>query len=37
MAQLPLDVRLAKLLIFGAVLRCVDPVLTIAACMVRCE
>jgi HrpA-like RNA helicase len=35
MAELPLDVRLAKLLIFGAVLQCVDPVLTIAACMVR--
>lgn len=34
-AELPLDVRLAKLLIFGAVLQCVDPVLTIAACMVR--
>ena len=35
LAELPLDVRLAKLLIFGAVLQCLDPVLTIAACMVR--
>lgn len=30
-ARLPIDVRLAKLLIFGCILRCIDPVLTIAA------
>jgi ATP-dependent RNA helicase DHX57 len=30
-ARLPMDVRLAKCLIFGAILRCVDPVLTVTA------
>ena len=30
-AKLPLDVRLGKMLIFGALFRCLDPVLTIAA------
>lgn len=35
MAQLPMDVRLAKILIFGAMLHCLDPVLTVAACMVH--
>ncbi|EDQ91760.1 uncharacterized protein MONBRDRAFT_22888 [Monosiga brevicollis MX1] len=33
LAQLPIDVRLGKMLIFGAMLRCVDPVLTVAAAM----
>lgn len=28
-----MDVRLSKFLIFGAVLGCLDPVLTIAACL----
>jgi HrpA-like RNA helicase len=32
-ALLPLDVGLAKALIFGAMLRCVDPVLTIVAAL----
>eukprot|EP00053_Salpingoeca_punica_P017114 m.163705 g.163705 ORF g.163705 m.163705 type:complete len:1485 (-) comp17116_c0_seq1:220-4674(-) len=32
-AQMPADVRVSKLLLFGAILRCVDPILTIAACM----
>lgn len=34
MAQLPMDVRLAKILIFGAILHCLDPILTVAASMV---
>ena len=34
LAQFPLGTRLAKLVLFGAVLQCLDPVLTIAACMV---
>ena len=33
LASLPLDVRLGKALIFGALLRCADPVLTIAAAL----
>jgi ATP-dependent RNA helicase DHX57 len=32
-AQIPADVRVSKLLLFGAILRCLDPVLTVAACM----
>jgi HrpA-like RNA helicase len=28
---MPVDVRIGKMLIMGAVLRCVDPILTIAA------
>mmetsp|Transcript_14995 Transcript_14995/g.36591 ORF Transcript_14995/g.36591 Transcript_14995/m.36591 type:complete len:381 (-) Transcript_14995:1528-2670(-) len=31
LAKLPLDVRLGKMLIFAALFRCIDPVLTIAA------
>jgi ATP-dependent RNA helicase DHX57 len=33
MSIFPMDVRLSKLLIFGAVLGCLDPILTIAACL----
>jgi ATP-dependent RNA helicase DHX36 len=33
LAQLPLDPRLGKALIYGAVLRCVDPLLTIVAAL----
>eukprot|EP01062_Namystynia_karyoxenos_P064654 TRINITY_DN5767_c0_g3_i1.p1 TRINITY_DN5767_c0_g3~~TRINITY_DN5767_c0_g3_i1.p1 ORF type:complete len:1315 (+),score=391.93 TRINITY_DN5767_c0_g3_i1:64-3945(+) len=33
LAQLPLDVRLGKLLIFGAVLGCASPVATVAAAL----
>ncbi|XP_035667918.1 putative ATP-dependent RNA helicase DHX57 [Branchiostoma floridae] len=31
LAQLPVDVRIGKLMLFGAIFRCLDPVLTIAA------
>ena len=33
LASLPLDVRVGKMIIHGAVLRCLDPVLTIAAAL----
>ncbi|KAA0176650.1 hypothetical protein FNF27_01931 [Cafeteria roenbergensis] len=33
LSRLPVDVRLGKCLIFGAVLQCVDPILTVAAGM----
>lgn len=33
LANLPLDVRVGKMIIHGALLRCVDPVLTMAACL----
>ncbi|KAG5485444.1 hypothetical protein LSCM1_07528 [Leishmania martiniquensis] len=33
LANLPLDVRVGKMIIHGALLQCVDPVLTIAACL----
>ena len=33
LAGLPLDVRIGKMIIHGALLRCIDPVLTIAACL----
>ena len=33
LAALPVDVRVGKMLVFGALLRCLDPVLTIAACL----
>lgn len=33
LAGLPLDVRIGKIIIHGALLRCIDPVLTIAACL----
>ncbi|KAM4042079.1 putative ATP-dependent RNA helicase DHX57 isoform 2-T2 [Anomaloglossus baeobatrachus] len=31
LASLPVDVRIGKLMLFGAIFRCLDPVLTIAA------
>ena len=31
LAKLPVDVKLGKMLIFGALFRCIDPILTIAA------
>ncbi|KPI83346.1 putative Rna helicase [Leptomonas seymouri] len=33
LANLPLDVRVGKMIIHGALLQCVDPVLTMAACL----
>ena len=33
LASLPVDVRIGKLLIFGAVFKCLDSALTIAACL----
>lgn len=33
LARLPVDVRVGKLLVYGALLGCLDPVLTIAACL----
>lgn len=33
LARMPLDLRVGKMLLFGALLGCVDPVLTIAAAM----
>lgn len=33
LAQLPVDVRIGKLMLFGAIFQCVDSVLTIAACL----
>ncbi|CAM6089460.1 unnamed protein product [Calypogeia fissa] len=33
LASLPVDVRVGKMLLFGAVLGCLSPVLTIAACL----
>ncbi|KAG9322329.1 hypothetical protein KVV02_001550 [Mortierella alpina] len=33
MADIPADLRIAKMLIFGSVFRCLEPVLVIAACM----
>ena len=29
----PVDVKLGKMLIYGALLNCIDPVVTIAACL----
>lgn len=34
LASIPVDLRIGKFLIFGSLLRCLDPVLTIAAIMV---
>lgn len=31
LASLPVDVRIGKLMLFGAIFRCLDPALTIAA------
>ena len=31
MASIPVDLRLAKMLVLGAIFRCLDPVLSIAA------
>eukprot|EP00796_Vickermania_ingenoplastis_P000651 gene651-368_t len=33
LANLPLDVRVGKMIIHGALLHCIDPVLTMAACL----
>ena len=33
LASMPLDVRLAKVCVYGVLLRCVDPMLTVAACL----
>ncbi|RKP07362.1 P-loop containing nucleoside triphosphate hydrolase protein, partial [Thamnocephalis sphaerospora] len=33
LAKLPIDVRLAKMLVYATVFRCLDPILTIAAAM----
>ncbi|KAI9912518.1 hypothetical protein PsorP6_006518 [Peronosclerospora sorghi] len=33
LARLPLDARIGKLLVYGALLRCLEPVATIAACL----
>ncbi|KAJ3297123.1 hypothetical protein HK104_000837 [Borealophlyctis nickersoniae] len=33
MATIPADLRIAKILLFGAIFKCLGPVLTIAACM----
>ncbi|XP_074640128.1 putative ATP-dependent RNA helicase DHX57 [Tubulanus polymorphus] len=33
LAFLPVDVRIGKLMLFGAIFRCLDPALTIAACL----
>lgn len=31
LAQLPVDIHIGKLLLFGAIFRCIDPILTIAS------
>ncbi|KAH6594498.1 hypothetical protein BASA61_003990 [Batrachochytrium salamandrivorans] len=33
MSAIPADLRLSKMLLFGAIFKCVDPVLTIVACL----
>ncbi|ORZ28166.1 P-loop containing nucleoside triphosphate hydrolase protein [Lobosporangium transversale] len=33
MADIPADLRIAKMLIFGAVFRCLEPILIVASCM----
>ncbi|KAJ7597434.1 P-loop containing nucleoside triphosphate hydrolase protein [Mycena floridula] len=33
MSMLPVDLRLGKMLILGAIFRCLDPILTIVACL----
>ncbi|KAI9205967.1 P-loop containing nucleoside triphosphate hydrolase protein [Polychytrium aggregatum] len=33
LATIPADLRIAKMLLFGCILNCLDPILTIAACM----
>ncbi|TMW64738.1 hypothetical protein Poli38472_011618 [Pythium oligandrum] len=33
LAMLPLDARIGKFLVYGSILRCIDPVATIAACI----
>lgn len=33
LAHLPMDVRTGKMLLYGALMRCLDPMLTIAACL----
>lgn len=36
LAHLPMDARVGKLLLIAAILQCLDPILTIAAALVRC-
>lgn len=33
LADLPVDVHIGKMILFGAIFRCLDPVLTIAAAL----
>jgi HrpA-like RNA helicase len=33
LAALPVDARIGKMIVFGAIMRCIGPVLTIAACL----
>ncbi|KAI8603081.1 P-loop containing nucleoside triphosphate hydrolase protein [Dissophora ornata] len=33
MADIPADLRVAKMLVFGAVFRCLEPILVVASCM----
>lgn len=33
LAKMPVDARVGKMLLFGCIFRCLDPVLTIAACL----
>jgi HrpA-like RNA helicase len=33
LARLPVDVRLGKMLIYGTLFKCIDPALTVAACL----
>ena len=33
LANLPVDVHIGKMILFGAIFRCLDPVLTIAAAL----
>lgn len=33
LASLPVDVHIGKMILFGSMFRCLDPVLTIAACL----
>ncbi|KDO33210.1 hypothetical protein SPRG_02022 [Saprolegnia parasitica CBS 223.65] len=33
LARLPMDARLAKVVVFGCILRCIDPIVTIAAAL----
>ncbi len=33
LASLPVNIYIGKLILFGAIFRCIDPILTIAACL----